>query len=100
MTASRSDCSSDPADEIPAVADDGIREEDEEASSPKLREVLFERPNMLFCTVRTLPTLYQNSGSIMSTLHTRSKSLDSLTYFSTIHRGFRTDSNCNEYKLQ
>ena len=72
MTASRSDCRSDPADEIPAVADDdGMGEEDEEASSPKLREVLFERPNMLFCTVRTLPTLYQNSGSITSTLHTR-----------------------------
>ena len=50
MTASRSDCSRDPADEIPAVADD----DDvmgEEASSPKFTEVLFERPNMLFCTV-------------------------------------------------
>ena len=49
MTASRSDCSRDPADEIPAVADDD--DMGEEASSPKFTEVLFERPNMLFCTV-------------------------------------------------
>ena len=45
MTASRSDCSRDPADEIPAVADDD--DMGEEASSPKFTEVLFERPNML-----------------------------------------------------
>ena len=50
MTASRSDCSRDPADEIPAVADDDD-DMGEEASSPKFTEVLFERPNMLFCTV-------------------------------------------------
>ena len=64
MTASRSDCSRDPADEIPAVADDdagmGV---DEEASSPKLREVLFERPPNMLSTSRLEPCRhYQNSG--------------------------------------
>ena len=50
MTASRSDCSREPADEIPAVAEDeaggGVIGEDAAASSPKLMEVLFTRPNM------------------------------------------------------
>ena len=51
MTASRSDCSREPADEIPAVAaddDDDAGDIGDEAAacSPKLRELLFPRPNM------------------------------------------------------
>ena len=51
MTASRSDCSREPADEIPAVADDddddaGDIGDEAAACSPKLRELLFPRPNM------------------------------------------------------
>lgn len=42
MIASRSDCSREPADDIPVVAEDA----GEEASSPRLREVLFTCPNM------------------------------------------------------
>ena len=45
MTASRSDCSKDPADEIPVVAGDA-GDIGEAASSPRLREVLFTCPNM------------------------------------------------------
>ena len=49
MTASRSDCSREPADEIPAVAADddaGDIGDEAAAGSPKLRELLFPRPNM------------------------------------------------------